>query len=59
MKIDIDDEMLALAEKYDGLLTSPDFDADSMKEYEETRSALMVMLMAKIETEKMYQRITA
>lgn len=59
MKINIDDEMLALAEKYDSLLNNPDFSQDAVKEYEDTRSSLMAMLMAKIETEKMMQRLSA
>jgi len=59
MKIEIDDEMLATAEKYDRILSSPDVSEDGQKEWEQTKRELLSMLMAKIETEKMFQRITA
>jgi len=59
MKIDIDDEMLAKAEKYDRILSNPDLSEDGQKEWEQTKRELLSMLMAKIETEKMFQRITA
>ncbi len=57
--INIDDEMLALAEKYYSLLNNPDFSQDAVKEWDDTKRTLLVMLMAKIETEKMMQRLAS
>ena len=59
MKIDIDDEMLATAEKYDRILSNPDLSEAGQKEWEQTKRELLSMLMAKIETEKMFQRIAS
>ena len=57
MNIDIDDEMLRVAGEYDAHLHNPDFSLDSVEEYEKTKRTLLSMLMAKIESEKMFQRI--
>ena len=57
MKIYIDDEMLRVASEYDAHLRNPDFSLDSVEEYEKTKRTLLSMLMAKIESEKMFQRI--
>ena len=59
MKIDIDSEMLDVASEYDSHLSNPDFSLESVEEYEKTKRTLLSMLMAKIETEKMIQRMSA
>jgi len=59
MNIEIDDEMLAAADDYSMHLSNGDLSPKGMDEYEAARTKLLAMLMAKIETEKMFQRIKA
>jgi predicted HTH domain antitoxin len=58
MKIEIDDEMLAVVEAFEKNMSGP-VSLENAEEYAELRTDILAKLLSKINTEKMYQRVTS